>query len=565
MTVYGISCCICWSPNFAPVGLPTEWQFHRFLLWQFIFHSYSESSSFGRPGPDRSAPHPMVILQIPVLTAHYSEIVSFGRPGLGRCNLPPIKWQIHRLLWNSYFIPTLRAQHLADQVLVDLPPSSNGNFTDSCSTLKGHIWQTKCWQINPPCQMAISQIVCSDSSYFIPTPTAHIIWQTRSWQIYPPPMVILQILALTAQYSESLSFGWPGLGRSTSPSNSNFTDFCFTLRVHIWQTPLSNGDFTDSCEIHISFLLWDLNIWKTRSWQIYPHLSGNFTDSYSDSFYFIPTLRAQHLADQVLADPPPCQMAISQIPALTAHISWQLIFHSYSESSTFGRPGLGRCTPIWVAISLMPTLTTLISFLLWELIIWQTRSWHIYPPIQWWFHRFLLWQLTTLRAQHLADQGWSDVTPHIRWQFHRFLPYPESSYLADWVLADQPPIKGQFYRFLWNSYFIPSLRAHHLADQVLADVPPFEQQFHWFQLYSESSYLADPLSNGDFTDSCEIHISFLLWELNIWQTMSWQIYPCHLAILQISALTAHISFLLWELIIWQTTSWQIYPPIKWQF
>ena len=180
---------------------------------KFIFHSYSESSTFGRPGLGRSTLHQMAILQIPALLW---ELI-FTRP--------PVKWWFHRFLWNSYFIHTLRAQHLTDQVLAQLPPSSK----------------------------AISQI-----------PT--LVWE--------------------------LIFGRPSVGRST-----------------------------------------------------------------------------------------PCQMAISQIPALTAHISWQLIFHSHSERSTFGRPGLGRSTPhFWVAISLIPTLTTLISFLLWELIIWKTRSWQIYPP-----------------------------------------------------------------------------------------------------------------------------------------------------------------------------------------
>ena len=237
MTVYRISCCTWRSPHIAPADLPTEWQFHRFLLWQLIFHSYSEN-------------------------------LSFGRPDLGRSNLPPIQWWFHRFLCNSYFIPTLRAQHLADQVLADLPP---------------------------------------------------IKWQFHKFLL--------------------------------------------------WQ-------------FHISFLLWQLHIWQTRSWQMYPHLSGNFTDSYSDNSYFILTLRAYHLADQVLAYLPPIKWQFHRF------LLWQLTFHDSSyfiptlRAQTFGRPGLGRSTPIWAVISLIPTLTTLISFLLWELIIWQTRSWHIYPPIQ---------------------------------------------------------------------------------------------------------------------------------------------------------------------------------------
>ena len=257
-------------------------------------------------------------------------------------------------------------------------------------------------------------------------------------------------------------------------------------------------------------------------------------------------------------------MVISQIPV-------KFIFHSYSQSSTFGRPGLGRSTPIWVAISLIPTLTTLISFLLWELIIWQSRSWHIYPPIQWWFHRFLLWQLTTLRAQHLADQFLADVTPHIRWQIHRFLVYSESSYMADWELADQHPLSyGNFTDCCSDSsYFIPTLTAPHLADQVLADLLP--------------------LINGNFTDS------YSTLRAHIWQTKCWQIYPhikwqFHRSLWNsyfIPTLRAHHladqvltdlppsngdftescfdSSVVWELIIWQTRSWQIYPHIKRQF
>ena len=131
----------------------------------------------------------------------------------------------------------------------------------------------------------------------------------------------------------------------------------------------------------------------------HPPSYGNFTDFCSDSSYFIPTLTAPHLADQVLVDLPPSSKAISQIPALL----WEFIF---------GRPSVGRCTPCQMAILQISALRAHISFLLWELIIWQTRSWQIYPPIQWWFYRFLLWQLSTLRAYHLADQVLADLPPH---------------------------------------------------------------------------------------------------------------------------------------------------------
>ena len=264
--------------------------------------------------------------------------------------------------------------------------------------------------------------------------------------------------------------------------------------------------------------------------------------------YFVPTLRAQHLVDQVMAD-------LSLIKwQFHRFLLWQLTFHDSSyfiptlRAQIFGRPGLGRSTANQMAILTIPALLSKLIFsrpvVKWwiHIFLWNSyfvptlRAQHLVDQvmadlslIKWQFHRFLLWQLTshdssyfipTLRAQHLADQvlaylpphpmvisqipaltahysesstfgrpGLGRCNPHIRWQFHRFLLYPESLYLADQVLADQPPIIWKFHRFL---------------------------------LYSESSYLADPLSNGDFTYSCEIHISFLLWELNIWQTSSWQ-------------------------------------------
>ena len=370
--------------------------------------------------------------------------------------------------------------------------------------------------------MAISQISAL---------TAHIsfllweliIWQTRSWQIY-------------------------------LPSNGDFTDSCsdssLLWELIIWQTrswqiyPPSNGNFTDSCSdsshfmtAHISFLLWELDIWQTRCWQIYPpFLSGNFTDSYCDNSYFIPTLRAYHLAHQVLADLPPHQTAISQIPALL----WELIFsrppvkwqfHRFLWNSYFIPSLTAQHLADQVLADLPPLLkgnfTDSCSNL--RAHIWQTMYWQIYPlsngnftdfcsdssyfiptlrahhladqvltdlpPIQWWFYRFLLWQLTTLRTYHLADQVLADLPP-IKWQFHRFLlwqlPTLRAQHLTDQVLADlNPHIRWHFHRFLWNSYIIPTLRAQHLADQVLADLlPPIKWQFHRFLLYSESSYLS---------------------------------------------------------------------------
>ena len=103
---------------------------------------------------------------------------------------------------------------------------------------------------------------------------------------------------------------------------------------------------------HISFLLWELIIWQTRSWQIYPHQMA---------ISQIPALTAHYSKSSTFDRPglgrsdPPHQMAISQIPL-------KFIFHSYSESSTFGWPGLGTSTyPYQMAISQIPAL-------LWKLI-----------------------------------------------------------------------------------------------------------------------------------------------------------------------------------------------------
>ena len=223
-------------------------------------------------------------------------------------------------------------------------------------------------------------------------------------------------------YSDSSTFGTPVLGRCNLPHQ------------------MANSQ--------IPALLWKLIYGRLSVGRSTPPSYGNFTDFCSDSSYFIPTLTAPHLADQVLVDLPPSSKAISQIPALL----WEFIF---------GRPSVGRCTPCQMAILQISALTAHISFLLWELIIWQTRSWQIYPPSN-------------------GDFTDSCSDSSVLWE------------LIIWLTRS------------WQIYL------------------PIKQQFHRFLLYSENSYLADPLSNGDFTDSC--FDSSLVWELNIWQTRSWQIY-----------------------------------------
>ena len=283
-------------------------------------------------------------------------------------------------------------------------------------------------------------------------------------------------------------------------------------------------------------------------------------------------------------------MAISQIPALL----WKLIF---------GRLSVGRSTPHHMGISQISALTTHISFLLWELIIWQTRSWQVCPPhpmvilkipvltahysesFKWQFHRFL-WNsyfIPTLTAQHLADQFLADVTSHIRWQIHRFLLYSESSYMADWVLADQhPPSYGNFTDFCSDSsYFIPTLTAPHLADQVLVDLPPSSKAISqipallWEFIFGRPSVgRCTPLSNGNFADFCSDSSYFIptlrahhladqvltdlppiqwwFYRFLLWQLSALRAY--HLADQVLADLPPHqtaisqISALLWELI-----------------
>ena len=457
------------------------------LVWELIF---------GRPSVGRITPCQMAISQIPALTAHiwwqlifhsHSESSTFGRPGLGRST--PHFWVAISLTPtpdNSYFIPTLRAYHLEDQVLADLPPiiwvaiSLISTLTTLISFLLWEliIWQTRSWQLlfhsyseslsfgrpgpdrSTPHAMVISQI---------PALTAHYselnIWQTRSWQIYPHikwQFYRFLLYSESSYLADQVLAHLPPIkywfhrrlfiGSHAAPADH------LTLHLQIYHlikhwfhrwlcmgSHAAPADHLKLClQIYPAIKHW-FHRWLcmdlTLHLQISP-LNGNFTDFCSDSSYFIPTLRAHHLAYQVLAVLPPSNGD----------------FTDFCEIH--------------------------ISFLLWELIIWQTRSWQIYPnltaivlifgrpsvgrsnpPIKWHFHRFLLWQLTTLRAQHLADQGLGRSEPP-----HQMAILQIPALLWEPIFT-RPPVKWWFHRFLWNSYFIHTLRAQHLADQVLAQLP----------------------------------------------------------------------------------------------
>ena len=340
-----------------------KWQFHRFLLWLLIFLTYSDSSTFGRLVLE----HPPFKWQFHRFLL-YSESSYLVDQDLG--NLPPFKWQFHRFhVWLlifhscsetstfgrtglgtstplsngnftdscsgcSYFLPTLRAQNLADKVLEDLPTLSNINFRNSCPTLVAHIWQMRSWKIY-----------------------SHFKWQFQ------------QIPALTTHISfllKSSTFGRPGLGRSPPfkwqfhrfllysessyladqvlgnlpPIKGNFTDSCSdcsyffpTVRAqHLAGQGLAHLPLFQMAISQIHGLLWELIFGRWGLGRSISIPNGNFSDSCSDCSYFHSYSRAQHLADQVLADLPPLQMAFSHIPALL----WEFIF---------GRPSVGKSTP----------------------------------------------------------------------------------------------------------------------------------------------------------------------------------------------------------------------------
>ena len=201
--------------------------------------------------------------------------------------------------------------------------------------------------------MAIIQIVTP--FLYIPNPRAHI-WQTNCWHIYPPWRAVSQIPALTAHISFllwELIFGRSGVGRYT-PENSDLVlahqmaisqipaltvHISFSLlSAHIWQTRMGRFTPPPTSNSNYRFLLWELIFGRPSvgrstplEWQFHWFLLWQLIfQFYSESSY---------LADQLWTDLSPHQMVISQIAALTPHISfllWGLIFC---------RPGVGRSTP----------------------------------------------------------------------------------------------------------------------------------------------------------------------------------------------------------------------------
>ena len=213
----------------------SNWKFQRFHLWLLIFHSSSESSTFGRPWSWHIYPsfkrqfHRFLLWLLIFLS--YSESSTFGRPDL-RQVYPSLKWLVSQISCSdcSYFFPTLRAQHLADEVLTDLPP-----IQMAISQIPALLWEfvfgrPSVEQIYPSLPNGNFTDSCFECSYFISYSESSTFGRLGSWHIYPL-------------------------------SNGNFTDSCSdcsyflpTLRAqHLADqvladlSHLSNGNFTNSC------------------------------------------------------------------------------------------------------------------------------------------------------------------------------------------------------------------------------------------------------------------------------------------------------------------------------
>ena len=103
-----------------------EWWFHRLLLWQIIFHSYSECSCVADHAlADLPPPHiewwfhRFLLWQI--IFHSYSESSYVADQVLA--DLSPIEQWFHRFpLWQLIFHSYSESSNVSDQVLANLPP-----------------------------------------------------------------------------------------------------------------------------------------------------------------------------------------------------------------------------------------------------------------------------------------------------------------------------------------------------------------------------------------------------------------------------------------------------------
>ena len=368
-----------WQTRSLQIFLPaTKQWFHRFLLWELIF---------GRPGLGRSTSP----LEFSFYRFLLWELIC-GRPGFRRYT-PSIG-----NVTDSYS----ESSYLADQVLVDLPPS-NVNFQ-------------------------------------IPTQWAHIL-ADQVWTYLPQSPTVI----FTDSYSERSCLADQVLGELPH-SNGNFTD-----------SYSENSFLTDQVLVDLSSQMamskiptLRTHIWESRSWHIFhPPPNSDFTDSYSENSF---------LTDQVLVDPP---LSVCLKWKFHRFLLWELIFgrlglrrstlsygnftDSYSEGSYLADQVLVDPPPPYLSqmkISQIPTLRT---------HIWETRSWHIFhSPTKQWFNRFLLWEFIFGRPG--LGRSISQLSAHFTDS------YSESSYLDNQVLVDppfSPYLKWQFHRFLlWELIFV---------------------------------------------------------------------------------------------------------------
>ena len=291
------------------------------------------------------------------------------------------------------------------------PPPSNGNFTDSFSdssyfipTVRANIWQTRCGR-STPLRTAISQIPTLDSSYFIPTVRAHIVqtrcdrstppleqqfhtfllWQLifysyfensyladHVWQIYPPLTHSFTVFCSDSSYfipTLTTDIGQNKFWQIYSPSNSDYRLLLWELIFGSPSVGISSPhkmaiSHIPALTAHISFLLWELILHRPGVADLPLLSNGNFTDSWSDSTYFIPNVKTHIAQTRCGKSTPPIKWQFHRF------LLWQLIFHSYCESSYFWRPDqvlllwqliyhsplkCGRSTPHRTAISEIPS------------------------------------------------------------------------------------------------------------------------------------------------------------------------------------------------------------------
>ena len=179
----------------------------------------------------------------------------------------------------------------------------------------------------PPNKMLISQMIVYGITLACRSPTLHL-------QTYAPVKCWFH--------------RWLCMGSHTAPTDH----LILHLQIYPHQMAISQ---IPALTAHISFLLWELIFGRSSVGRSNPIPSSyvNFTDSCSDSSYF--TL----LWELIFGRPDVGRSTHYPSNGDYRFLLWKFIF---------GRPNVGRSTPHQIAISQIPVLTAHISFLLWELI-----------------------------------------------------------------------------------------------------------------------------------------------------------------------------------------------------